>query len=164
VLPLTHPTLYPRPPLTHCGFCRPDRSKHFLVFALNGSAVQPPMSLVAGHSPANASSPDSIPASPCASSTSTTPRGGPMVHGQATAMRPAGKAAVPRMPAGGAKRQGKASKTLPPPLTEALLIQAMSELPDGTRRATETCYQCFQVKSLHFFPPNAHITPRCCWQ
>lgn len=67
-----------------------------------------------------------------------------MVHGQATAMRPAGKAAVPRMPAGGAKRQGKASKTLPPPLTEALLIQAMSELPDGTRRATETCYQCFQ--------------------
>lgn len=36
------------------------------------------------------------------------------------------------------------SKAIPPPLTEPLLLQAMTELPDGTRRATETCYQCFQ--------------------
>merc|ERR1719183_912294 len=45
---------------------------------------------------------------------------------------------------GGSKRQGKATKPLPAPLTETILMQAMSELPDGTRRATETCYQCFQ--------------------
>ena len=57
----------------------------------------------------------------------------------------------------------KESRTLPAPLdgsaplTETLLLQAMSELPDGTCRAMETCYQCFRVcpglPSLHLSPP-----------
>jgi len=48
----------------------------------------------------------------------------------------------------------KESRTLPAPLDgsapliETLLLQAMSELPDGTCRAMETCYQCFQVCHL----------------
>jgi hypothetical protein len=99
------------------------------------------------------SSPDSIPASDGTSSTSTTPRCGPMsgFSHLGAARPPSTKAAAAgRVPAG-AKRQGKVVKQLPPPLTEALLLQAMTELPDGTRRATETCYQCFQVpcNSLH---------------
>jgi hypothetical protein len=70
-----------------------------------------------------------------------------MSHGQPAVARPTSKAAnaAQRVIPAAVKRQGKATKTLPAPLTEALLIQAMSELPDGTRRATETCYQCFQV-------------------
>ena len=102
------------------------------------------------------SSPDSIPASDGASSTSTTPRSGPMSgFAHLGARPPATKAAaaVRGVPAG-AKRQGKGVKQLPPPLTEALLMQAMAELPDGTRRATETCYQCFQVP-CNSFPCNA---------
>jgi hypothetical protein len=94
------------------------------------------------------SSPDSIPASDGASSTSTTPRCGPMsVFAHLGAARPPATkaAAAGRGVPAGAKRQGKVVKQLPPPLTEALLLQAMTELPDGTRRATETCYQCFQV-------------------
>eukprot|EP00960_Hanusia_phi_P018613 549486-Hanusia_phi.AAC.1 len=42
----------------------------------------------------------------------------------------------------------KGESVLPAPLTENLLFQAIAELPDGTRRATETCYQCFQVGSF----------------
>eukprot|EP00961_Rhodomonas_salina_P170685 2301265-Rhodomonas_salina.1 len=35
--------------------------------------------------------------------------------------------------------------SLPAPLTEPILLLAMTELAEGTRRATETCYKCFQV-------------------
>ena len=98
-------------------------------------------------SPADAGSPDSVAPSVCGSSASTTPRCDPMPShfGHIGAAKPAvGKATANRaMPA--AKRQGNAGKMLPPPFTEALILQAISELPDGTRRATETCYQCFQV-------------------
>ena len=98
-------------------------------------------------SPAYASSPDSFAPSPASSSTSTTPLIGPMsTYGQPAAARPQSMKA-PNSSARGPpapRRQGKAVKALPAPLTEALLLQAMTDLPDGTRRATVTCYQCFQ--------------------
>jgi hypothetical protein len=107
------------------------------------------MATLGSYSVDTMSSPDSIATSPGALSTSTTPLCGPMVsHAQhAPARQPNSKSSGGgRGAQGGSKRQGKATKPLPAPLTETILMQAMSELPDGTRRATETCYQCFQVQ------------------
>jgi len=34
---------------------------------------------------------------------------------------------------------------LPAPLTDEYMAQALRELPDGTKRATEACLKCFKV-------------------
>lgn len=115
-------------------------------------------------SPASVASPDTVPASSAAPSTNTTPRCGPMAsQGSPVASRMPGSkavASVSRTQIAVEKRQGRVAKTLPAPLTETMLLQAMSELPEGTRRATETCYQCFQVchlASINFLSPPLYF-------
>ena len=118
-------------------------------------------SLAAALSPTSVASPDTVPASSAAPSTTTTPRCGPMAsHGLPVASRMPGNkavASVSRTQSAVEKQQGRGAKTLPAPLTETLLLQAMSELPDGTRRATETCYQCFQVCHLASYPLSSSL-------
>jgi hypothetical protein len=46
----------------------------------------------------------------------------------------------------------KKEQILPAPLTDEIIKSSMLELSEGTRRALETCYSCFQVQMMTASP------------
>jgi hypothetical protein len=48
--------------------------------------------------------------------------------------------------------------TLPSPLSAKILESALTELPDGTRRATETCLQCWKVHNMQILESPSPFT------